>query len=254
VTLSDFVRSVRTETSPRSGAMFTIDESVVLRRCSLYQKAFPGAEVTYPVAALRLPAVAHWVRRHGRAVEVHSSDELERAVSAGIQPVRVVMLRGDATASPLRRSVNIGVGRFVVSSASQVALLASCAQRPPRVLVNVTSDLAEGTIENVVAQNRVNLIGLHNQLSNDVIDDASLAEVVGRMIAQMAQIRRHHTLLLTRLSLAGGGAVFGADYRARLRRLDNVIEDAVDDSCARWRFPRPLIVLSPGLAILLPGV
>ena len=254
MTLSDFVRSVRTETSPRLRALPTIDESVVLRRCSLYRKAFPGADVTYPVAALRLPAVAQWVKCHGRAVEVRSCDELERAVSAGVQPVRLVMLRGDATASPLRRSVNIGVGRFVVSSASQVGVLASCAQRPPRVLVNMTSDLAEETIEAVVAQNRVNLIGLHSQLSNGVIDDGSLAEVVGRMIAQMAQIRRHQTLLLTRLSLAGGAAVFGADDGARLRHLDNVIEDAVDDSCARWRFPRPLLVLSPGLAILLPGV
>jgi diaminopimelate decarboxylase len=276
VTLSDIVRAVRTETSPllertvrrrwmirggtglddledRSGALQTIDESVVLRRCSLYQKAFPEAEITYPVAALRLPAVATWVRRHGRTVDVRSGDELDRAISAGVHPVRVVMHRDDATASPIRRSVNIGVGRFVVNSPSQVALLVSCAERSQRVVVDVTSDLARETIDAVLAQNRVNLIGLHSQLGISVINEPGLAEVVGRMIAQMAQIRRYHNVLLTRLSVAGGTAS-RADDRARLRRLNDAIEDAVDDSCARWRFPRPLLVLSPGLAILLPAI
>ena len=64
----------------------------------------------------------------------------KRAISAGVHPVRVVMHRDDATASPIRRSVNIGVGRFVVNSPSQVALLVSCAERSQRVVVDEADD------------------------------------------------------------------------------------------------------------------
>ena len=90
------------------------DQPDIVRWCSLYRKAFPWTGITCPAEAVRLPAVAKWVNKHGYAIDVRSSDELTLAISAGTPPARIVMHDDGATAGPIRRAVNVGVGRFVI--------------------------------------------------------------------------------------------------------------------------------------------
>jgi diaminopimelate decarboxylase len=228
-----------------------IDESVVLHRCSLYRKTFPWAEISYPAAVLVLESVAKRVRRRGLAVDVCTTEELDYAMLAGVHPVRIIMHRDGPSAAPIRRAVNAGVGRFVIGSTQQVAVLASCTSGPQRVLIDVTTDPADELVAAVFSQRRLNLVGLHYQLGGPSVGIADYAQVVERMIAQMAQIRRRYGVILTRLSVAGGDVL--CNEVAGPRRVAEAIEDALDDGCARWRFPRPLLGLSPGLAILVPS-
>lgn len=103
-----------------------VDETVALPRCSLYRKAFRGAAVGYPAEVLRWDAAARWIARRGVTVDVDCAEGLDIALSAGVDPVRIVMHRSDWTAGPVRRAVNAGVGCFVVSSSQQIALLDHC--------------------------------------------------------------------------------------------------------------------------------
>ena len=222
------------------------DQPDIVRWYSLYRKAFPWAGITCPAEAVRVPAVAKWVKKHGYAIDVRSSDELTLAISADIPPARIIMHDDGATAGPIRRAVNVGVGRFVISSSQQIAVLASCAQRPQRVLIDVTTDQARDAVNVVLARNRLNLIGLHFRLVPEAAQIARYADVVGRMIAQMAQIRRDYGVILTRVSLAGGNGLSGRTPGAiDLPELAAAIEDAFDHDCARYRFPRPALVLAP---------
>ena len=95
------------------------DQPDIVRWYSLYRKAFPWAGITCPAEAVRLPAVAKWVKKHGYAIDVRSSDELTLAISADIPPARIIMHDDGATAGPIRRAVNVGVGRFVIGSSQQ---------------------------------------------------------------------------------------------------------------------------------------
>ena len=149
------------------------DQPDIVRWYLLYRKAFPWAGITCPAEAVRLPAVAKWVKKHGYAIDVRSSDELTLAISAGIPPARIVMHDSGATAGPIRRAVNVGVGRFVIGSSQQIAVLASCAQRPQRVLIDVTTDQAHDAVNAVLARNRLNLIGLHFRLVPEAAQTAS---------------------------------------------------------------------------------
>lgn len=222
------------------------DQPDIVRWYLLYRKAFPWAGITCPAEAVRLPAVAKWVKKHGYAIDVRSSDELTLAISAGIPPARIIMHDSGATTGPIRRAVNVGVGRFVIGSSQQIAVLASCAQRPQRVLIDVTTDQAHDAVNAVLARNRLNLIGLHFRLVPEAAQTASYADVVGRMIAQMAQVRRDHGVILTRGSLAGGSGLSGWTHGViDLPELAAAIEDAFDHDCARYRFPRPALVLAP---------
>lgn len=218
----------------------------VLRHYRDYRKAFSWAGITCAAAALRQPEVATAVRKRGQSVDVRSCEELTFVLSAGVPAPRIVMHDDGITAAPIRCAVNAGVGRLVLGCCQQqVAVLAGCAGRSQRVLVDVTTDCASDTIAAVLGRPRLNLIGLHARLTPEAPLTA-YADTVARMIAQMAHIRREQDIILTRVSLAGGDVL--SDRTAAtgvLRGLAAELEDAFDDACARFRFPRPALVLAP---------
>jgi len=185
------------------------------------------------------------VRKQGHAVDVRSYDELTLALSVDIPASRIVMHDDGITAAPIRCAVNAGVGRLVVACCHQVAVLASCAQRPQRVLVDVTTDCAYATAAAVSARRRLNLIGLHAGLT-PTADSTDYADVVEQMIGQMADIRRERDVILTRVSLAGGAALSSTPAGVgELRTLAAALDDTLDEACARFRFPRPALILAP---------
>jgi hypothetical protein len=64
----------------------------------------------------------------------------------------------------------------------------------------------------------------------------------------MAQIRRDDGVILTRLSLAAVADATELNVVGDATELKEVaaeINDGLDESSARWRFPRPALVISP---------
>jgi len=226
-----------------------VDETVTLRRCAMYRKAFRRTAISYPAAVLRMDAVATWVRRHGVGIDVATAEDLDHTLAAGIAPLRIVMHCRDGDAGPTRLAVNAGIGRFVVNSSQQLASLASGDPRPQRVLIDVTSESAETFLAPVSSCGRLDLIGLHCQLG-DAGDDPARRSVFD-MVAQMSWIHRKYGVILTRVSIAEGEA---SDWRCQpsdLSRVAEVLNDAVEDACARYRYPQPALVLSPRRSALL---
>jgi diaminopimelate decarboxylase len=224
-----------------------MDRQDALARLHTYRKVFRGAAISCPAQMLAQPDAAMAVRKQGHAVDVRSYDELTLALSVDIPASRIVMHDDGITAAPIRCAVNAGVGRLVVACCHQVTVLASCAQRPQRVLVDVTTDCATATATAaaVCARRRLNLIGLHAGLT-PTAHPTDYADVVEQMIGQMADIRREHDVILTRVSLAGGAALSSTPAGVgELRALAAALDDAVDEACARFRFPRPALVLAP---------
>jgi len=229
-----------------------VDETVALRRCALYRNAFKGtAAVSYPAELLGYDALAAWIRRHGVTVDVKTVAELERATAQGIDTMHIVMHPHGRAVAPIRHAVNAGVGRFVVGSSHQIGFLGSCVDQIQRVVIDATDGDAGTLAQEAVAQQALDVIGLHCTLG---ADDAIGAIKLRQVIAAMASFRREHGVLLTRVSLAG------LDIGARcldpriLRRVAEGIGEVVADACAQYRFPRPALTLSPSCNTLLPGV
>ena len=91
---------------------------------------------------------------------------------------------------------------------------------------------------------------MHCDVGSEEHDFVSYPAAIGHMITEMTQIRRHHGVVLTRLGLGGGRAVPSGDWTIELPELASQIDESLDDACATLRYPRPLVVLSPGLAIV----
>jgi pyridoxal-dependent decarboxylase-like protein len=221
-------------------------EAVALRRCALYRKAFRGTAVTYPAEVLRLDAVANWIREQGVGIEVASIEDLDRVRLAGIDAARVVKhCHGEVSLAACRAAF----GRFVVESGEQIAKLAdNPLERPQRVLVDEKS--ADELAAEVLTHQQLHLVGLHSRRGD--VDEHELTQTVVGMIAKMACVGRRHAVLLTRLSL-GNLDVSECDGDLRsLRRLAKVIEQAIEDGCIRYRYPRPAVTVSLPRSVLLP--
>src|SRR5712672_2576748 len=101
-----------------------VDETVALRRCALYRKAFKGIAISYPAELLNFDALATWIRRERVAVDVANAGALDRALAVGIDPMHIVMHPDGRAVAPIRSAVNAGAARFVVGASRQIAILA----------------------------------------------------------------------------------------------------------------------------------
>ena len=245
-------------------------ERAVLHRCETYRKSFPMTEIALPAYALRNLPVARWARDQRLAIDVCTGKEFAVAIAAGIHPARMTVHADRLSDSELRATANLEPGRVVVNSMSQIDLLASAVGRTQGVVICVTdvnalvltvtgtekrgfrfdSTELDRAIEAVLAAKRLNLLGLHCDVGSEENDFVSYPAAIGHMITEMSQIRRHHAVVVTRLGLGGGRAVPCGDWTTELPELASQIDESLDDACATVRYPRPLVVLSPGLAIV----
>ncbi|GAB7069401.1 hypothetical protein [Mycolicibacterium hodleri] len=217
----------------------------VLRRYRQYRAVFPRTGITVAAQALRLPAVAEAVKKRGHSVDARSCEELVLALATGIPAQRIVMHDDGITAAPIRRAVNAGVGRLVLTCCRQVGVLEACVGRPPRVMLDVTTDCVDDAVDAVLARPRIDLIGFQARLRRDACRSA-YAETAVEMISRMAHVRRERGVILTRISMSGG-AILSDRTTAPcvLRELAAELDDAFDDACARYHFPRPALTLAP---------
>jgi Pyridoxal-dependent decarboxylase, pyridoxal binding domain len=223
-----------------------LDEAIALRRCALYRTAFRGAAIGYPADAIRHEAIAGWMRRQGVTVDVAGLDELDWAVVAGIRPSHIVMHRFNEASGPI--VLDYGVGRVIVESAEQVAMLCASTARPQGILLDVTDACLD---DPATVDRRLWLDGLHYRA--DGADLADLSEILFGMIAEMALMSRKRAAVLSRLSV-GDVDLTDCDGDPRsLRRVAQTIDEVVEEACVRFRYPRPALTVSPRPATLLPA-
>lgn len=230
------------------------DEADFRHRARRDRKALRDVEMVYAGRSLAAAGVARWVREEGLGVDVGSSAELAVALSGGIDPARVIMHVNTMSLEELGGVVAAGVGRIVVDDPLEVGYLANLV-RHQRLLIQVIPDVdihgnrgarisdqefgftlggdhAADAVRWVLAHRTLDLVGLHCQIA----DTAVCGEAIRRMVAAMADVRAHHGVILTELSL--GGLRCGNP-----RELAGIIEDALDEGCAAEHFPRPAVIV-----------
>lgn len=267
--------AARSHTSlSETGSAAISPDRLVQRRCEIYRGYFPMTEVAVPASALRNHLVSKWARERGIAVDVWSGRDLAVAIAAGISPRRLTIHAQGLRDAEIRAAAGLRPGCMVVSSLAEIELLASAVEgRTQGVMVHVTdsnaadltvvraqqdgrrtlrcdSEQMDAAIEAVLGSARLDLVGLHCEVGGHVDDFVSYPAAIGQMITEMTHIRRIHGEVLTRLGLGGGRAVPSGDWREELPELAEEIDESLDDACATMRFPRPLVVLSAGGAIV----
>ena len=194
--------------------------------------------VVYPAEQLCSADTAQWVRRHGVTVAAHSSNGLALALSVGIRPGHLVAFGDRGQWGPIRCAMNAGVRQFVVEAYEQISVLEHCARRRQQVLVDVGMAGLDDAVAQIHGSDRLELVGLHSRLDGGSRAPHAYAGAVGAAFAQMAQVRNQRRTLISRISLSG--PTMGVP-----RVVAAVVQDAVEDGCARWHLPRPGLTFAP---------
>jgi diaminopimelate decarboxylase len=255
---------------------YVLDEDDFRYRARRYRTALRDARIVYAGKALLTTEVARWAADEGLGVDVCSPGELAFTRRAGVDPRRIVVHGNAKTTCELKAAADAGVGRIVIDSGTELALLASQLRAPQDVLVRVTPDVdihghaavttgvvdqkfgfaitggdAALAVRRVLDQPMLNLVGLHFHLGSQVTDPDLYAEGIRRAIALMADIRAQHGIVLSELNIGGGYGVpyVAGDIELDAGALGDAIDDGLDAACAAERFPRPTIVVEPGRAL-----
>jgi hypothetical protein len=223
-----------------------LNEAIALRRCAMYRNAFRGFATGYPATAMRIDAIAGWMRRQGVTVDVADVDDLDWTAIAGIHPSHLVMHGFDEVSGPI--ALGYGVSRLIVDSAEQMAILRASTTRPRAVLLDITDACLDTT---AMADGHLAIDGLHWRAHH--CDVADLADIVFGLVAEMAQISHERGTVLSRLSI-GDVDLTGSDHDPHsLRVVAETIDEAVEDACVQFRLARPAMTVSPRPSTLLPA-
>jgi diaminopimelate decarboxylase len=205
-----------------------VDEADFRHR--LHRRRAGSTQVVPVVAATSLPTtVMGWVDDEGLGMAVRGPIELAAAHAAGVAPARLTLHACGLHHEELTACAEAAPGRIVVASPLDVAYLEGVAQRGQRMVVRVLGSGPDpATVDRVLRSPALELVGLHRRVTDGV--DLGIRDVV----RSMAEVRRTHGALLTEISLT---VAPGDEGRAAS------VDDAVDESCAAFRFPRPRVVI-----------
>lgn len=255
---------------------YVVDEADFRHRARRYRTTLRDARVVYAAKALLTTDVARWAAEEKLGLDVCSAGELAVALRAGVEPRNIVVHGNAKSTAELKGAVEAGVGRIVIDSGTELALLSAQLRTPQQVLVRVTpgvdihghAAVTTGIVDQkfgfaiaggdallaarrVLDQPMLRLVGLHFHLGSQVTDATVYDEAIRRTITLMADIRAKYGVVLTELNIGGGHGVpyVAGDAELDLNELADVIDDALDTACAAERFPRPRIVVEPGRAL-----
>lgn len=190
--------------------------------------------MTLPAAALADPSLANWVRAHGVSVTAHDDGDLNLVQRNHIRPFQVVCRCGPDGAVT-RRAVGLGVRRFIVHSAHQMARLDDCADGRKYLYLDDHAPLMLG-------DRRLKVIGLHAGIDGTG-EPTEWADAAAGLVRRAAILRACGSSV-KRIALSGGSTGLWLDDRDHAAAIVAAVDTAVCAACADHGLPRPVITLS----------
>jgi diaminopimelate decarboxylase len=215
---------------------------------------------------------------------VCSAGELTVALRAGFDPERIGYHGNNKTTGELRRAVEVGVGRVVVDSFTEIERLAAVTAelgRPARVMVRVTAGVEAHTHEYIATAHEdqkfgfsitsgdafeaarriqeapgLELLGLHSHIGSQIFDTSGFEVAARRVLTLHARVSAELGVEMPEMDLGGG---FGIAYTtqddpADPAQLATELTKIVEHECRAFDVPVPQLSIEPGRAIVGPTV
>ncbi|AXK45406.1 diaminopimelate decarboxylase [Brachybacterium saurashtrense] len=269
---------------------FVVDEDDFRHRARAFRDAFAaafrphrGADVYYAGKAFLCGAVARWVEEDGLGLDVCTGGELAVALRAGFPPERIALHGNNKSEAEVRRALEAGVGRIVVDSLDEIALVDEVAARLGRragVMLRVTTgveahthdfiatahedqkfglSLTGGTafeaVQQVLEAPHLTLLGLHSHIGSQIFDTGGFEVAARRVLALIATVRDELGRTIDQLDLGGGfGVMYNTQHTpATPEALATGIAAIVAAQCHDLEIDVPHLAFEPGRAIAGPS-
>ncbi|MFG3339739.1 diaminopimelate decarboxylase [Glycomyces sp. NPDC048151] len=261
---------------------YVFDEDDFRARCRAWTEAFDGADVFYASKAFCSKAVLRAAAEEGLFVDVCSAGELAVALAAGLEPARLGFHGNNKSLAELRQAVEIGVGRIVADSFTEIERLEAIAAelgKRPNVMIRVNVGVEAHTHEfiatahedqkfgfslaggaayeaasRVVEAPHLHLLGLHSHIGSQIFDTSAFEISAARVARLHARLQSDFEIEIPEMDLGGGfGMAYTsqddpqppADIAASLRKI-------VDEECAAAGIDVPRLSIEPGRSLIGP--
>lgn len=265
--------------------LYVVDEELVRRNCRAYLDAFRthwdgDFAVAYAAKAFMIAAMAALAHQEGLHLDVVSGGEITTALKAGVPAARLFFHGNNKSPEELELALQEGVGRIMVDSTDELAVLAALAARlgqRPRIFFRLTPGVSAHThhyistgqldskfgiaietgaalaaVQQALATPAVELVGLHCHIGSQIFDLEGYVAAADRMVDFMARARRETGWTCPELNMGGGLGVryTDADTPTTPAHLARVLCAAVRDRLASHDLPLPRLIVEPGRSIV----
>jgi diaminopimelate decarboxylase len=282
---------VRALAAEHGTPLYVMDEADFRARARGFREHFAAAfgrhgarcDVFYASKALLSSQIAAWVHEEGLGVDVASGGELELALRGGVPGKSITLHGNNKSDAELRRALEVGVGRIVVDSFTEVDVLAALAaevEAVAPVLVRVTTGVHAGGHEYIAtshedqkfglslatgaalealravhASPHLELRGIHTHIGSQILSIDSFKESAARMLRLSADFAAETGYEMPEVDLGGGYAIAytpeaeAMDVEKASLEIADVVAQGVAAAGGGW----PHISIEPGRGIAGPA-
>jgi len=271
--------------------LYVIDEADMRGRATSFRDAFAAAfapygaqvDVYYASKAFLSSRVSAWMCEDGLSIDVASGGELELALRGGMPPARIGLHGNNKSDAELRRALEVGVGRIVVDSFTEIEVLDAIATElgvVAPVMVRITTGVHAGGHEYIATSHEdqkfglslatgaafealtachdapgLELLGIHTHIGSQILSHDAFRESAERMLGLRAAFLAVAGVELAEVDLGGGYAIRYTDADAELspREAAEAIAGAVASALAKVGGTWPRLSIEPGRAIAGPA-
>ena len=266
--------------------LYVFDEATLAGVAGAFQDAFgsryDGAEVVYACKAFINVPLAKLLASYGLGFDVVSGGEVAVLRAAGIDPAHVYFHGNNKSPLEVREAIEWGIGHFVLDSFHELEVVDEEARRAgivQKALIRVSPSIdphthrytttgtldskfgfaietghAADAVRRAVAAANIDLQGLHFHLGSPIFELEPYDDAV-RVVMEFASMMREEGLQLHRFSPGGGYAIAytDADDPPPPSAYAETIVGALRETCERYGFDAPALVIEPGRSIAGPA-
>src|SRR5438105_1358662 len=262
--------------------LYIYDEDTVRQRAAEFVSAIGDAgEVLYSAKAFASPAFLQVVAEEGMGLDVVSAGELQIAQAAGFPAERIYFLGNNKSAEELDLAFRAGCtividGSYEFELFSRVVPAGRRAKVEVRVSPGVKPDThdfistgqldskfgfsiengqARAAVEQALADDRLELIGLHSHIGSQILDLRGHVAAMEVMLDLVAELKRDLGYEPRHLG-AGGGlgiAYTRSDDPPTPRHFVETIRGALESGSRRRHLESPGLVVEPGRSVAGPA-
>ncbi|MDF2049716.1 diaminopimelate decarboxylase [Arthrobacter sp. Cr_A7] len=276
--------------------LFVMDEADFRARARAFKDSFDaafadicgGVDVYYAGKSFLCSAVVKWVEEEGLCLDTASGGELAVAARAGIAGERVALHGNNKSDAELNRALDMGLGRIVVDSLSELVRVGDIAQsrgEQAKVMLRLTPGVhahthefiatahedqkfglsmaadtteqaglsaAEEAVAAASAHPGIDLLGLHCHIGSQIFEPDGFALAAEKLLRFLAAMQEKYSIVMPELDLGGGYGIAytPVDTPRPAADIATAMAAVVRSTCAELGIESPRISIEPGRAIV----
>ncbi|WP_461187098.1 diaminopimelate decarboxylase [Arthrobacter sp. Z4-13] len=276
--------------------LFVLDEADFRSRARAFKDSFDaafadicgGVDVYYAGKSFLCTAVVKWVEEEGLRLDTASGGELAVAARAGIAGGRVALHGNNKSDGELNRALDMGLGRIVVDSLSELVRVGDIAQargEQAKVMLRLTPGVhahthefiatahedqkfglsmaadttdqaglsaAEEAVAAASAHPGIELLGLHCHIGSQIFEPDGFALAAEKLLRFLAAMQEKYSIVMPELDLGGGYGIAytPVDTPRPAAEIAAAMAAVVRTTCAELGITSPRISIEPGRAIV----